>query len=98
MPKKRTVRKSYPYELKKKAVEMSNEPGMTVSEVASQLDVPAQQLSQWRSKMNGEAAAIDAKKRLDALEENKSLKEQLKQARLENEILKKAAVYFASQK
>lgn len=98
MPKKRTVRKSYPVELKKKAVEMSNQPGMTVSEVASQLDVSAQQLSQWRSKINGEAATNDAKRRLDALEENKSLKEQLKQARLENEILKKAAVYFASQK
>ena len=98
MPKKRTVRKSYPLELKKKAVEMSNQPGMTVSEVAIQLDVPAQQLSQWRHKLNGEAAAEEAQKRLDALEENRSLKDQLKQARTEIEILKKAASYFASQK
>ena len=98
MSKKKTTRRTYPLELKKKAVAMTNEPGMTVKEVATQLDVPSQQLSQWRQKLNGAQAARDAEKRLDAVAEARELREQLKQAQMEIDILKKAASYFASQK
>ena len=98
MGKKKKPRKSYSVELKRKAVELSNQPGVTVADVADQLDVPPQQLSQWRAKFKNEDASEEVAKKLSALEENRKLKEQLKQVRMENEILKKAAAYFASQK
>lgn len=98
MAKKLKVRRTYDIELKKKAVAMSNESGVTVSEVADQLGVPAAQISQWRQKLNGAKALRDAELRLDALAENKELKARLKQSQEEIEILKKAASYFASQK
>lgn len=97
MPKKRT-RRTYSIELKKKAVEMSNQPDVTVAEVADEVGVPPGQLSQWRQKLNGIQAAREAEQRLDALAEAKSLKAKLKQAEQEIEILKKAASYFASLK
>lgn len=97
MPKKNT-RKSYPLEFKKKAVLMTAKEGITIAEVADQLGVSAQYLSQWRSKLLQEGELDQAEKRLDALEENRRLKDELKQAKMEIEILKKAAHYFASQK
>jgi len=96
--KARSRRRVYTKEIKRKAVEMANQPGITVAEVAEQLDVSPQQLSQWRSKFGREDDSAEAQKKLDALEENRRLKEQLRQAKQEIEILKKAASYFASQK
>ena len=98
MARKRSARKSYPIELKKRAVEMSNQEGVTLADVADELGVPLQQLSGWRTKIGKEKDIEDAQKRLDALEENRKLKDELKQLRQENEILKKAAAFFASQK
>ena len=98
MGRKKKIRNTYSIELKKKAVAMSNQEGISLADVADQLGVPAQQLSQWRSKFSGETESKSALLRLDALGENKKLKEELKQLRMENDILKKAAVFFASQK
>ena len=97
MPKKR-ARRSYSIELKKKAVDLSNQKGVTIAEVADELGVPASQISQWRQKLNGLQAAKDAEQKLDAIAECKALKLKLRQAEQEIEILKKAASYFASQK
>lgn len=98
MAKKKQSRKSYPLELKKKAVKMTQQDGVSVGDVADQLGIPPQQLSQWRSKFLNEEDVELAEKRLDAIDENRKLKEELKQLKMENEILKKAAVFFASQK
>ncbi len=98
MAKKRQSRKSYPLELKRRAVEMSSQDGVTVSEVADQLGISAQQLSQWRSQLLSAGDIKQVQTKLDALEENKRLRDELKQLKMENDILKKAAVFFASQK
>jgi len=98
MAKKKQPRKSYPLELKKKAVKMTQQDGVSVGDVADQLGIPPQQLSPWRSKFLSEEDVEQAEKRLDAIDENRKLKEELKQLKMENEILKKAAVFFASQK
>jgi transposase len=98
MAKKRQSRKSYPLELKKRAVEMSSQEGVTVSEVAEQLGISAQQLSQWRAQLLSADNVKEVQTKLDALEENKKLREELKQLKMENDILKKAAAFFASQK
>ena len=97
MGKKKT-RNSYPDEFKRKAVLMTTEEGMTVGEVADQLGISPQYLSQWRSKLLKDEQLEEAEKKLDALAENRRLREELKTLKMENEILKKAASYFASQK
>ena len=71
---------------------------MSVGEVADQLGISAQYLSQWRSKLLKDNELENAERKLNALEENRRLKEELKVMKMENEILKKAASYFASQK
>ena len=70
MAKKRQSRKSYPTELEKRAVDMSNQEGVTLGEVADQLGISVQQLSQWRSQIFNAGDLKLAQARLDALEEN----------------------------
>jgi transposase len=95
---KKKVRKHYPLDFKKKAVLMTTKEGITVGEVADELGISPQYLSKWRSELMEDGELENAEKRLDALEENRRLREELKQLRTENDILKKAASYFASQK
>ena len=72
--------------------------GITVNEVADELGVSPQYLSKWRAELieNGELENVE--RRLDALVENRRLREEVKQLKIENDILKKAASYFASLK
>ena len=95
---KKKARKSYPLEFKKKAVTLTTQEGVSVTEVAEQLDISPQYLSKWRSELLVDNDLEEAEKKLDALDENRRLKEELKKLKTENEILKKAASYFASQK
>ena len=95
---KKKPRNSYSEEFKKKAVLLTEQEGVSVGEVADQLGISAQYLSQWRSKLLKDNELENAERKLDALEENRRLKEELKVMKMENEILKKAASYFASQK
>lgn len=97
MARKKT-RKSYPLEFKKRAVLMTQKEGITVGDVADELGISPQYLSKWRSDLLQDGELAEAEKKLDALDENRKLKEELKQLKIENEILKKAASYFASQK
>ena len=98
MAKRKSPRRSFPIELKKRAVAMSYEEGVTLTDVADELGIPVQQLSGWRSQLGKQEATDVANAKLDALLENSKLKEELRQLRQENEILKKAAAFFASQK
>jgi transposase len=77
---------------------MTTKEGITVTEVADELGISPQHPSKWRSELIDEGELENAGKRLDALEENRRLHEELKQLKTENEILKKAASYFASRK
>ena len=95
---KKKPRNSYSEEFKKKAVLLTEQEGVSVGEVADQLGISAQYLSQWRSKLLKDNELENAECKLNALEENRRLKEELKVMKMENEILKKAASYFASQK
>lgn len=85
-------------EFKANAVKMTLKPGGLVQEVAKDLGIPSGYLSSWRREFlaSQEAEAIEA--RVDTISENRRLKDENRQLKLELEILKKAAVYFASQK
>ena len=95
---KKKVRVIHSKEFKKKAVAMSYQDGAKVSDVADQLGIKPQSLSLWRSKFASEQRESEAVANLTASEENRLLREELRQAKIEVEILKKAASYFASQK
>ena len=92
------ARKSYSEEFKANAVKMSVKPGISVATVAKELDVPPAYLSKWRRDAQDSKDIGAAEARIDAISENSRLKDEVKRLKMELEILKKAAVYFASQK
>ena len=91
-------RRSYSEEFKASAVKMSLKPGVRLSHVAEELDVPVGYLTRWRSEARDAEDQASAEARIDAISENAKLKDELKRVKLELEIIKKAAIYFAGQK
>ena len=95
---KEKKRRAYSEEFKSNAVKMTLKPGVSVGEVAAQLDIPPTYLSKWRSEMQEQQGMVAAEARVDAISENRRLKDENKRLKMELEILKKATAYFASQK
>lgn len=91
-------RNRYSKEFKTNAVKMTLKPGVQVQDVAKELGIPSGYLSNWRRDFMATQQAEAIETRVDAISENRRLKDENKQLKLELEILKKAAVYFASQK
>lgn len=83
--------KRYSHEFKLEALRLAFGGGSTPTETARDLGITTSVLYQWRRKFAGE---FEVKK--ESLEdENARLKKELAQVKLEREILKKAAAYFA---
>ena len=89
------ARKKYTTEFKEQAVKLSFVSGTSVAQTAADLGIPANMLHRWRRESQqvgrifpGHGHARD--------EEMAELKKRLKQAELERDILKKAAVFFAT--
>ena len=89
------VYKSYPKEFKKEAVALVTEQGYTVAEAAESLGVRANQLYDWKAKI--EAAKQDGALSVDERSELKRLRKENKTLRIEKEILKKASAFFAKE-
>lgn len=87
--------KRYPTEFKKEAVRQVVERGHSVASVAERLDVTSHSLYNWMKKYGPDADrhAIE----LSDQAEIRKLKKELKRVTEERDILKKAAVYFATQ-
>jgi transposase len=79
---KKKVRRTYSEEFKANAVKMSLKPGVSVSQVAEELDVPVGYLSKWRSDARVAQDQASAEARVDAISENQSLKDELKRVKL----------------
>jgi transposase len=89
------VYKSYPKEFKEEAVALVTEQGYTVAEAAESLGVRANQLYDWKAKI--EAAKQDGALSVDERSELKRLRKENKTLRIEKEILKKASAFFAKE-
>jgi len=87
--------KRYPEEFKIESVRQISDRGHSVAEVASRLGVTTHSLYAWLKKFGPDSAEHQAKS--DEQAEIKQLKKELKRVTEERDILKKAAVYFASQ-
>jgi len=89
------VYKSYPKEFKEEAVALVTDQGYTVVDAAESLGIRANQLYDWKAKV--EASKQDGALSDDERAELKRLRKENKTLRIEKEILKKASVFFAKE-
>ncbi len=87
--------KRYPEELKIEAIKQVTDRGYSVANVARRLDVTTHSLYAWIKKYGPDS--VEHQARSDDQTELKRLRKELKRVTEERDILKKAAVYFASQ-
>jgi transposase len=97
-PKQKRKRRSFTDEFKSGAVKLVVEKGKTVAEVARDLDLTPSALGNWVE----QAQADQGKSKRGTLtteekEELARLRKEVKELRLEREILKKAAAFFAKE-
>ena len=92
MSKKRTY-KSYSQEFKEEAVALVTEQGYSVLKAAESLGLRSNQLYHWKQKI--EQSTQDTLLNQDEKGELLALRKEVKQLRMEKEILKKASAFFA---
>jgi transposase len=90
-------RRQYTAEFKKEAVGLIMEQGYTIAEAARNLGIRGSMLSRWRREhLRAQQNAFPGTGHRPAeAEELRRLREENRKLKLEREILKKAAVYFA---
>ena len=86
-------RMHYDEEFKKNAVKLSHASPKTVKQVADDLGIKENRLYIWRKKYTSQG---DKTRYATLEEENKALRLQLAEARIEADMLKKATAYFAN--
>ena len=93
------VRKKYTKEFKRDAVGLVTEQGYTKAEAARNLGIDSRMLGRWvRGLQSDEAEAFRGNgKRREEQEELRALREENRRLKLEREILKKAAAFFANE-
>lgn len=91
---KRTKRK-FNQDFKQEAVKLVTEQGYKVSEAARNLGIRANLLSRWKLEMEAESSG--ARLGLDEQAEIRRLREENRRLKMEREILKKAAAFFANE-
>ena len=94
MSKKRQY-KSYSQEFKEEAVALVTEQGYSVPEAAASLGIRTNQLYDWKKKQ--EESKADNLLTPDEKAELLGLRKEVKQLRMEKEILKKASAFFAKE-
>ena len=88
------TRRRFSDEFKEEAVKLITEQGYKVSEASRNLDINASILRRWQRELSPESdGSIDA----DEKAELQRLRKENKTLRMEREILKKAAAFFAKE-
>lgn len=91
---KRT-RRHYSDEFKAEAVALVEDHGYGVTEAARRLGIDRSNLQRWQREQAGQVKpAVGA---TDAEAENRRLREEVRKLRMERDILKKAAAFFANE-
>ena len=84
--------KNYTSEFRIEALALLNEQGYSVQEAASAIGITTSLLYSWKQKVETLACStVNADERVELL----SLRKEVKQLRMEKEILKKASAFFA---
>jgi transposase len=100
MISKRKPYNTYTKEFKVEAIRLMNESDRPASQIAMELGIRRNQLYKWKEQMNKIGDVASPKKgrpRKEDQSEVSRLKQELKRLKEENEILKKAAVFFAKE-
>jgi len=100
MTTKRKPYNTYTKEFKLEAIRLMAESDRPASEIAMSLGIRRNQLYKWKEQMTKKGDVPSAKKGRPKKEDQSELakiKQELKRVKEENEILKKAAVFFAKQ-
>ena len=87
----------YPDEFRSEAVKQITERGYSVADVAKNLGISTKSLYKWRREMAGQSQPQLSADVMALKQEVTRLNAALRRATEERDILKKAAVYFASQ-
>ena len=95
MTTEKRTRRKYTEDFKRDAVALVTEQGYKVSEAARSLDINDHQLRRWKQEFAEEASG--ARLSEDEREELKRLRKEVRNLRMEKEILKKASQYFAKE-
>jgi transposase len=89
------TRRSYTEEYKRDAVALSEERGYSVAKAAKSLGINENLIRRWKQEFqkqeNGETLSSDEREELNRL------RKEVRELRLEKEILKKASAYFAKE-
>ena len=85
----------YSKEFKVSAVKLTTDLGYSYAEAARQLGCSSWSISQWEKQIYGTDGAPDQVQ--ETGQDLKKLREEIARLRMENEILKKAAAYFAKE-
>lgn len=96
----RLPKQKYTLEFKEEAVQMVLNEKLAVTDAARRLHIPKETLNNWVKKYREKGYITEKTKGLgvsDLEAENSSLKRELAEARMERDILKKAAAYFAKE-
>ena len=100
MTTKRKPYKTYTKEFKLEAIRLMEESERPASEIAMHLGIRRNQLYKWKEQMTKKGDVPSARKGRPRKEDRSELakvKHELKRVKEENEILKKAAVFFAKE-
>mgnify|MGYP006198792283 FL=1 len=87
--------KQYPKAFKEEAVTLVNEQGYSAPEAAKSLGINPNLLYRWKDKVDELAAGTALAE--DERAELKRLRKEIKELRMEKEILKKASAFFAQE-
>jgi transposase len=92
-------RRSYTKQFKIDAVKLVTEQGYNISEASRNLDLHPNLLRRWRDQLNNDHAQSFPGKghMISEKEELNQLRKENKRLRMEHEILKKAAAFFAKE-
>jgi transposase len=88
-------KRTYTREFKVSAVKLVNHQGYTVTEAAESLGVDPQNIRNWIDLLGEEVGKAPSDEPTQLRNELRKLREENKRLRMEREILKKAAAYFA---
>ena len=98
--KNKQIRPSFTLEFKQSAAKLVNEKGYSQQQAADSLGVSSSALGRWvRAERGSSNSAPTQKKVFNLLEQDEltRLRKEVAQLRMEREILKKAAVFFAKE-
>jgi transposase len=86
-------RKVYSQQFRQDAVQLLADSGRPITEVARELGIDKTTLRYWKRKLSGE---VPKGRKLSQEEEIRALRQENARLRMEQEVLKKAVVFFAN--